>query len=101
MSSIAARFSAIIIDLRAAIAAQAARNHAQSALLMFVLNYLSRANARLQRLVAHWRAGTIPAPCAARPGRTHTPSTAPRMPAAYAWLVARVGYTAAGHGSLL
>ena len=101
MSAIAATFSVIIIHLRAAIAAQAARNRAQTDLLMFVLGYLSRANARLQRLIAHWRAGTIPAPSASRPGRPHAPSTAPRLPSAYAWLVARVGYTAAGHGSQL
>ena len=73
MSAIAATFSVIIIHLRAAIAAQAARNRVQTDLLMFVLGYLSRANARLQRLIAHWRAGTIPAPGASRPGRPHAP----------------------------
>jgi hypothetical protein len=94
-------FATILTDLRAAIAAKAARNRTLTALLVLVWSRLARLQTRLERLIAHWRAGTLPAPRPSRAGqpRKHTPK--PNFPTAPAWLVARVGYTAAAFGSQL
>jgi hypothetical protein len=55
----------------------------------------------LERLIARWRAGTLPKPRLPRAGQSRKASPKPTLPTAPAWLVARVGYTAAGFGSQL
>jgi hypothetical protein len=91
----------ILTDLRAVLAARAAKDRALSALLALVWTRLYRMATRFERLVARWRAGTLPSPRPSRAGqpRKHTPK--PNFPSAPAWLVARVGYTAAAYGSQL
>jgi hypothetical protein len=94
-------FATILTGLRAAIAAKAAKNRTLTTLLVLVWSRLSRLQTRLERLIAHRRAGTLPTPRPSRAGqpRKHTPK--PNFPTAPAWLVARVGYTAAAFGSQL
>jgi len=94
-------FTAIIAGLRVAIANHAQRNPPQAPLLNRACCYLSGSIRRLQRLFTLWQAGTLPAPGPARSGRAGTPPATPRLPNAKTWLVARVGYTAAGYGSQL
>jgi hypothetical protein len=94
-------FAIILTGLRAALAAKAATDRMLAALLGLVWSRISRMQQRLERLIAHWRAGTLPTPRPSRAGqlRKHTPK--PNFPTAPAWLVARVGYTAAGFASQL
>src|ERR1035437_7089914 len=94
-------FALILTGLRAVLAARAAKDRALTALLVLVWNRLSRMATRFERLIAHWRAGTLPSPRPSRAGqpRKHTPK--PTLPTAPARLAAPVGYTAAGFGSQL
>ena len=48
-------FTAILTDLRAAIAARAARDRAMTALLVLVWGRLARAAGRLERLYGLWQ----------------------------------------------
>ena len=61
---------------------------------------IGRMAARFQTLFDRWRAGALPKPDAARPGRPNR-APAPRLPTRHAWIVAAVGYQAAGHASQL
>ena len=91
----------ILTGLRAVLAARAATDRALTALLVLVWSRLSRLQTRLERLIAHWRAGTLPKPCLARARQPRKATPKPYLPTAPAWLVARVGYTAAAFGSQL
>ena len=88
-------FSAILTNLRAAIAARAARDRALTALLVLVWGRISRAAGRLERLIAHWRAGTLPKARGARAKREAVAGVRPGLPTGRAWLVVRVQETAA------
>ncbi|MCC6719713.1 MAG: hypothetical protein IT555_17665 [Acetobacteraceae bacterium] len=101
MSQLPTLFTAIIAALRVAIGTHVGRHPAQAPLLNHACDYLSRAMQRFQRLFARWRAGTPIRARTARPRHPAAPRTTPRFPTANAWLTARVGYTAAGHGSQL
>jgi hypothetical protein len=94
-------FTTILTGLRAALAARAATDRALTALLVLVWSRLARLQTRLERLIAHWRAGTLPTPRPSRAGQPRKRSSKPNLPTAPAWLVARVGYTAAVFGSQL
>ena len=66
----------------------------------------NRANRRLQALLAHLAAGRLPRPHAPRERRPSTPdpmNPAPLLPLprAWAWLVRKIGYRAAGYGAQL
>jgi hypothetical protein len=91
----------ILTGLRAALAARAATDRALTALFVLVWSRLARLQTRLERLIAHWRAGTLPTPRPSRAGQPRKRSSKPNLPTAPAWLVARVGYTAAVFGSQL
>src|ERR1035437_7648841 len=91
----------ILTGLRAALAAKAATDRTLAALLGLVWSRISRMQQRLERLIAHWRAGTIPTPRPSRAGQKRKHTAKLNLPTAPAWLVARVGYTAAGFGSQL
>ena len=101
MTHLATLFTAIIVGLRVAIANRVVRNPTQAPLLNRTCSYLSGSIRRLQRLFTLWQAGTLPALRAPRPGRERTPPATPRLPAGKTWIVARVGYTAAGYASQL
>ena len=95
-------FSAILINLQATIAAHAARNRALTVLLVAVWGRIARMGTRLERLVALWRAGKLPAPGGPRPGRERRKSIArTRFPTAPAWLVRKLGFEVAAYGSQL
>ena len=83
-------FSAILTDLRAAIAVVAARDPTLTALLVMVWGRIARMGAQLERLMAQWRAGTLPMPRAPRAAVER--SAAPRaaqslLPDAPTWLI--------------
>ena len=94
-------FSNILSDLRAVIAARAARDRALTVLLVAVWGRIARMGARLERLVALWRAGHLPAPGAARAKRAPRASVRPAFPTAPAWLVRTLGYEVVAFGSQL
>ena len=108
--------TAILADLRAAIGASSAlvaRNPAfaglaaaRSALLVRAWSYIGRTSTRLARLFARYQAATLAQstlakPRLPRPGRTTPRPATPRLPTRKSWIVATVGYTAAGHASQL
>ena len=83
----------ILTNLRAAIAAKAARDRTLTALLVLVWGRIARMGTRLERLFAQWRAGTLPKarkPRAGRTERTYTPGVRPSFPTAPGWLIVRV-----------
>ena len=97
------KLSHLLTDLRAAIAVVAARDRTLTALLVLVWTRISRMGGRLERLIARWRAGTLPKPRKPRaPGvaPVSAPAERPSYPTAPAWLV---GYVreAASYGSQL
>jgi hypothetical protein len=88
----------ILFNLRAAIAVVAARERSLTSLLVLVWARIGRMGARLERLMALWRAGKLPKPRQPRgPGiaRISGPVERPRCPTAPSWLVACVREAAA------
>ena len=85
-------FSTILSNLQAAIAVVSARERALTVLLVAVWGRIGRMRTRLERLIARWRAGTLPALRKSRAGETRppvvrAPSIIPRVPA---WLLVAV-----------
>ena len=93
-------FSIIFTNLKAAIAVVAAREPALTALLVLVWGRVSRMAARLERLVALWRAGKLPARRPSRAGAVRATGIRERYPTAPGWLVAEV-WEARAYGSQL
>ncbi|MBC7634663.1 MAG: hypothetical protein H7251_03575 [Acetobacteraceae bacterium] len=95
-------FSAILSDLQAAIAVRTARDRRLTVLLVAMWARIGRMRTRLERLVAHWRAGTRPVsrmPGTPRPAaQARAKAVRPIYPIAPAWLVRRLGYDAAAFG---
>ena len=60
---------------------------------------ISRARQRITRLLANFAAGRLPRPHTPRPGRKGGPKPALYIPQSHAWLVAQIGYRAAGYGA--
>lgn len=96
-------FSTILSSLQAAIAVVAARDRRLTVLMVAMWGRIARMGRRLERLVAMWRAGTLPdarAPHAraprARPATTAT--TRPCYPTAPDWLLRTLGHDAAAAG---
>ena len=92
-------FSIILTNLRAVIAARAARERGMEALLVSVWWRISRASRRLERLIARWRAGRLPRVRAVRAKRVAAEVVVAarvraRLPTGRAWLVVRVLETA-------
>jgi hypothetical protein len=83
-------FSHILTNLRTALAARAGRERALAALALVVWGRLGRMAQRFERLVAQWRAGTLPKVRGPRPGRVRKARDAPRLPDGPAWLVGYV-----------
>jgi hypothetical protein len=93
-------FTTILTGLRAVLAARAATDRALTALLVLVWSRLARLQTRLERLIANWRAGTLPTPRPSRAGQPRKPTPKPYLPTTPAWLIARV-QDAAPFGSQL
>jgi len=85
------QFSLILIDLRAAIAVVAARERGLSALLLIVWGRVSRVAARIERLMALWRAGILPVVGVPRVGRIAVVGVRvrTRIPSGRGWLAIR------------
>ncbi len=84
-------FTTILSDLQAAIAVVAARDRALTVLLVAVWGRIGRMRGRLERLIARWRAGTLPAPRKSRAGEVRgAPGIRIAFPTAPAWLLVRV-----------
>lgn len=80
----------LIINLKAAIAVVAAHDRVLTALLVLVWGRISRIGARLERLIAQWRAGTLPKPRAPRApgvGRASPSAAAQACPTSAGWLI--------------
>ncbi len=64
------------------------RHDLHGPLLVLVWNRLTRTYQRFERLVAHWRAGTLPAPRPSRAGAIRVRKAAtPRLPTNRIWLI--------------
>jgi len=94
-------FSLILSGLQAAIAARAARDRRLTVLLVAVWGRIARMGARLERLVALWRAGNLPVARPARAKRIRVASARPAYPTAPGWLVRELGYEVMAFGSQL
>ena len=65
-----------------------------------LLTRIGRISGRFHALYHHWRAGTLSKPAPSRPGRPSR-APAPRLPTRQAWVIAAVGYQAAGRAAQL
>jgi hypothetical protein len=88
-------FTSVLTGLQAAIAVVAARECALTVLLVAVWGRIGRISRRLERLIALWRAGMLPAPRAQRARRGRTPGTpatkaVSAFPTTPAWLLVAV-----------
>ncbi len=95
-------FSTILSSLQAAIAVVAARDRRLTVLLVAMWGRIARMGRRLERLVAMWRAGTLPqARARARSPRARPATTAktrPSYPTAPDWLLRALGHHAVAAG---
>ena len=85
-------FSFLLTQLQAAVAVVSARERHLTVLLVAVWGRIGRMRTRLERLIARWRAGTLPAARTSRAGQVRppvvrAPSIIPRTPA---WLLVAV-----------
>lgn len=96
------RMALILQDLCRAVAARGAGNRALAPLMVLLWSRLRRMAARFDALVAHVRAGRLPAASRARRAATRAAAVPPpqRLPRGFAWLV-RLMPEAAGYGSQL
>jgi len=95
--------SLILTDLKAAIAARAARDRTLTVLLVAVWGRIARMGTRLERLIALWRAGKQLPVRASRAGLVCARRNVTRVkfPTAPGWLRRRLGYEVAAFGSQL
>ena len=87
----------ILSALQAAIAVVAARERTMTLLLVAMWGRVARMGSRLERLVAQWRAGTLPPPPAARARMAGT-ARRPDYPTAPKWLLRTLGHDAVAAG---
>ena len=94
-------FTSILTDLQAAIAVVAARERALTVLLVAGWGRIAQIRGRLERLVALWRAGQLPATRASRAGQTRKiTERKPGFPSTAGWLLGPV-QAAGAYGSQL
>ncbi len=91
-------FSIILSALQAAIAVVAARERSMTVLLVAMWGRVARIGSRLERLVAQWRAGTLPPPPVARTRVAGTTARRPNYPTAPKWLLRTLGHDAVAAG---
>ncbi len=94
-------FSGIFTALQAAIAARAARDRNLTVMLVALWGRIARMRTRLERLIAHWRAGTLPNARPSRAGVARASTNKLSFPTTPAWLVHKLGYEVAAFGSQL
>lgn len=96
-------FTNILTDLQKVIAVYSARNRALVPLLVALWGRIARMKVRLEKLVALWRAGMLPAARAPRvrgAGGTRV-GAKQGFPSSTAWLTRMLGYEVAVYGSQL
>ena len=102
MTTLATHFRTILSGLQVVIGIVAANDRARDAFLARIYYHLNRTMVRFEKLVAHWRAGTLPKTGKPRPGRPARPQTTPRLPNSRSWLLRSVDhYNFRGHASQL
>ena len=89
--SLASVFHVLVAGLRGVIAPVASRDKARAAFFMFIYNRIGQAALRFEKLVARWKAGTLPKPRVrtARPAKADPPPRKPLpfyIPRGRAWL---------------
>ena len=96
-------FTNILTDLKAVIAVFSARNRALTPLLVALWGRLARMQTRLERLLALWRAGMLPAARAPQVRGASGTQVGQRQvfPGSTAWLTRMLGYQVAVFGSQL
>ena len=85
--------------LRAALSSNPSMPKARIAFIDLVWRYVLSLSVRLDRLVARWKNGTLPAPRAPQPGRTRKARTVPPrfpLPRHPGWLIRRMPATGIG-----
>ena len=92
MSTLATHFRAILAGLQVVIGIVAANDRPRLAFLACIHNHLNRTIQRFEKLVANWRAGTLPKTGKPRPGRPARPQTTPRLPSGFAWILRNVDH---------
>jgi hypothetical protein len=95
MSLLATTFRSILTGLKAVIAQIAAKERPRTEFLVRVYSHIGRTLQRFEKLVANWRAGTLPKPGKPRPGRPSRPPAIPRLPTRRAWLTRELNHFAA------
>ena len=105
---LAVRLGVILVSLAAVVAHGFLRNPRFVSLTVPLWNQINRTARRFSRLMDHLAAGRLPRHRAGSPGRHSAGSRAPkpsipapRIPTGNSWLVAALGYHAAGIGSQL
>ena len=102
METLATLFGAILANLRRNIAPVARQDLARIAIYDLVWLRLNRAANRFAALYAKWKAGTLPQRRMGKRSATHRSATnppkppTPNLPTSRNWLVALLGYHAAG-----
>ena len=91
-------FSLILSGLQATIAVVAARDRRLTVLLVALWGRIARMGSRLERLVAMWRAGTLPQARAPRVRSARTAMTRPSYPTTPPWLLRTLGHDAVAAG---
>ena len=92
MHPIATHFRAILAGLLVVIGIVAAKEPARDPFLARIYHHLNRTIQRFEKLVAHWRAGTLPKTGKPRPGRPTRPQTTTRLPGGFAWILRNVDH---------
>ena len=91
LNKIMNNFSTLLINLQAAIAVVSARERHLTVLLVAVWGRIGRMRTRLERLIALWRAGMLPAPRPSRAGGARaTVRASSIIPTTPAWLLVAV-----------
>ncbi len=96
-TALGARLAITIAGLYAIVAPKMIFEPARVAFWVLVLNRLNRMVGRLDRLVAHFRAGTLPAKHPSRAGQPRPQAPRPdqlRLPRGHAWLIRLIQRTA-------
>ena len=87
MTTLTARFRAILAILRTAVAPLAVFEHPRTAIFILLVKRISRMANRFDALFAKWQAGTLPKPRPSRAGQTRKPCQRLRLPGRRAWLL--------------
>ena len=96
MTTLATTFRAILTGLQKVMAPYVNKDTTQ--FLLRAYSHLARTMVRFDKLVAHWRAGTLPKQGKPRPGRPSHARNTPALPQGKSWLIRRVDdYNANGH----